>query len=64
MINNYKILVNGEVEKFNNGESSLFLVNSRENKLLESESKLIELQYKYSKIRATLLWAAGKSIEE
>lgn len=64
MIANYKILVNGELEKFNNGESSLFLVNSRENKLLESESKLIELQYKYSKIRATLLWAAGKSIEE
>jgi outer membrane protein len=64
MINNYKILVSGEVEKFNQGESSLFLVNSRENKLLESEGKLIELQYKYAKTRATLLWAAGKSIED
>ncbi len=64
MINNYKILVSGEVDKFNQGESSLFLVNSRENKLLESEGKLIELQYKYAKIRATLLWAAGKSIED
>jgi outer membrane protein TolC len=64
MINNYKILVTAETDKFNNGESSLFLVNSRETKLLESEAKLIELQYKYAKIRATLLWAAGKTIED
>jgi outer membrane protein TolC len=64
MINNYRILVSGETEKFINGESSLFLVNSRETKLIESELKLIELQHKYSKTRATLLWAAGKSIED
>lgn len=64
MINNYKILVGGELEKFANGESSLFLVNSRESKLLEAESKLIDLQFKYAKTRATLLWAAGKGIED
>jgi outer membrane protein TolC len=64
MINNYGILVGGEIEKFRNGESSLFLVNSREGKLLEAEAKRIELQFKYAKTRATLLWAAGKGIED
>jgi outer membrane protein TolC len=64
MINNYKLMLDGETEKFINGESSLFLVNTRETKLLEAEFKLVELQYKYGKTRATLLWAAGKSIED
>ncbi len=64
MINNYQILVAGELEKFRNGESSVFLVNSREGKLLEAEGKLIELKAKYAKIRATLLWAAGKGVED
>ncbi|TAH17756.1 MAG: TolC family protein [Cytophagales bacterium] len=62
MVNNYQILLNGEQEKFFNGESSLFLVNSRESSLLSSELKLIELQFKYAKTKAELLWAAGRSI--
>jgi len=62
MVNNYQILLNGEQEKFFNGESSLFLVNSRESSLLSSELKLIELQFKYAKAKAELIWAAGRSI--
>jgi outer membrane protein TolC len=63
MVNNYQILVSGEQEKFDNGESSLFLVNTREATLLSAELKFIELQFKYAKTRAELVWAAGKGLE-
>lgn len=61
MVNNYQILLNGEQIKFLNGESSLFLVNSREAKLLEGEQKLVDFQFKYAKSFAELLWAAGRN---
>ncbi len=62
-VNNYQILRDGEVIKFDAGESSLFLVNSRESKLLEAEQKLVDLQFKFAKARAELRWAAGKGLE-
>jgi len=61
MVNNYQTLLNGEQIKFLNGESSLFLVNSREAKLLEGEQKLVDFQFKYAKAFAELLWAAGRN---
>jgi outer membrane protein TolC len=61
MVNNYQILLTGEQIKFLNGESSLFLVNSRESKLLEGEQKLVDFQFKYAKSFAELLWAAGRN---
>lgn len=61
MVNNYRTLREGELEKFNNGESSLFLINTRESKLLESQAKLASMQTKYLKARATLQWAAGRN---
>ncbi|HYO21980.1 MAG TPA: TolC family protein, partial [Flavisolibacter sp.] len=45
-IQSYAALQRGEEIKFANGESSLFLVNSRELKTLEAQQKLIELQGK------------------
>jgi hypothetical protein len=42
-------LVKAEESRFNNGESSLFLINSRENKALEALEKLIELKAKFAK---------------
>ncbi|MBC5774176.1 TolC family protein [Pontibacter sp. KCTC 32443] len=62
MVENANILRNGEVTRFENGESSLFLVNSRELKLLEAQVKLYNLQAKYAKARTFLYWSAG-SIE-
>jgi outer membrane protein TolC len=61
MVNNYEQLRNGEVQKFEAGESSIFLINSRETKLIEAQAKLIDLQGKYEKEKATLIWAAGQS---
>ena len=56
---NYNALLKNELLRFNNGESSLFLVNSRENKVLEIKQKIIELQIKLMKANYTLNWAAG-----
>jgi len=56
--NNYK-LYRGEEARFNIGESTLFVMNSRENKLLETKQKLIELQMKWQKSYVGLLWATG-----
>ena len=40
----YKRLLNAEKEKFNYGESSVFLVNKRQEKYIQSEIKLIKLR--------------------
>ena len=48
-INNYQRLLQGEEAKYGNGESSLFLINSRENKLIEAQQKVIELRFKFIK---------------
>ena len=57
---NYQALFRGEDTRFKNGESTLFLLNSRENKQLEALQKLVELKTKYYKTRQALLWAAGQ----
>ena len=58
--NNYLQLQRGEEIRFFNGESSLFLVNSRENKTLETLLKLTEVVVKYNKTSIGLQWAAGQ----
>jgi outer membrane protein TolC len=57
---NYLRLQRGEETRFFNGESSLFLVNARENKALETLIKLTETTIKYNKTAQGLQWAAGK----
>ncbi len=56
---NFQKLADGEDRRFRGGESSMFLVNARENKLIESQLKLRELQAKYFKTEAAVKWAAG-----
>ncbi|MEP7317176.1 MAG: TolC family protein, partial [Panacibacter sp.] len=57
--NNYGSLLRQEELKFRNGESALFMVNTRENKVIETAQKLIELRIKYQKAYYAVLWAAG-----
>jgi outer membrane protein TolC len=57
--NNYNKLVKAEETRFFNGESSLFLINVRENKALEALEKLIALKAKYFKTIYALQWSAG-----
>lgn len=56
---NFQALLNAEYFRFQNGESSLFLVNSRENKVIETAEKMISLRIKYLKSRYAIDWASG-----
>jgi len=59
-VENYEGLLRGERRKFEEGESSLFLVNSRETSLISAEIKLITLLGKYKKAKAGLIQAIGR----
>ena len=55
----YEVLRNGEQIRFDNGESTVFLMNSREASLLSARQKLAELQAKYAQTQAQLRYAVG-----
>jgi outer membrane protein TolC len=59
-VRSHEQLWRGEELRFRLGESSLFLVNSRENKLLEAREKLISVQTKYLNSFMSLEWSAGR----
>lgn len=52
-------LLEAEKQKFLIGESTLFLINSRESKLLEMQTKLETLKAKYEKAIATLQFSGA-----
>ena len=56
---NYQRLYSGERLKFEAGESTLFILNSRQNKVIEGAQKVVELQAKLGKAEAGLYYAAG-----
>lgn len=58
-VQNYRALLRAEEIKFQLGESSLFLLNTRESKLIEAELKLVEIWGKYNKSLAGLAWVSG-----
>ena len=57
--NNTNSLLKGELIKFYNGDSNLFVVNARENKVIETAENLISLQFKIVKSYYGLKWASG-----
>lgn len=54
LVTNYATMLNAEERKYQVGESSIFLINSRELKLIDSQLKQIELTYKLYKAKAKL----------
>jgi len=54
IVSNYSTLVSAEERKFSFGESSLFLINSRETKLIDAELKQNEVQNKFFTTKAKL----------
>jgi outer membrane protein TolC len=54
MVRDTDRLLRAEIRKFQVGESSLFLVNTREAKLIESQLKAIKLQNKFFETKAKL----------
>jgi len=59
-VTNQQSLLKAEEMRFSIGESSMFLVNARENKLLETSQKLAELKTKFFKSLMAVQWAAGQ----
>ncbi|WP_221393025.1 TolC family protein [Dyadobacter sp. NIV53] len=60
-IDNQQLLVSGELAKFDLGESTLFLINSRETKLIDMRIKMAEIISGYQKTIAEIYYAAGTS---
>ena len=54
MVTDSEAMLAAEERKFQLGESSLFLVNSRESKLIEGQLKAVELQFKFFSTKAKL----------
>lgn len=52
----YQQLLTAEETKYGNGESSLFLINSRENKMMEAQEKFISIKTKFLKSFNKLKW--------
>lgn len=55
----YNRLLNAEILNLENGESDLFKINIQQEKLLQSQSKLLKLTSDLQKQKALLYWAAG-----
>ncbi|NCO64066.1 MAG: TolC family protein [Flavobacteriales bacterium] len=55
IVNDYETLLNAEDRKFFLGESSLFLVNSRESKLMDAKLKAISIENQVLLTKASLL---------
>lgn len=62
-VKNQQILVKGELQKFELGESTLFLINSRETKLIDMQIKQAEIISKYQKSLADLYYKAGTRLD-
>ena len=59
-VDNYRRLLALENSRFQLGESSLFLLNSREVKLIEAQIKLAKFQAELYTAQAAVEWAAGR----
>jgi hypothetical protein len=64
IVKDYSALLKAEERKFFLGESSLFLVNSRESKLIETKLKAIEIENAYFNSKANLFKAAVIAINQ
>jgi len=62
MASNYQRLLQGELLNLENGESDLFKINVQQEKLIQSQSKLLKLRADFEKQKATLFWAAGSRL--
>ncbi|MGB6268630.1 MAG: TolC family protein [Olleya sp.] len=59
IVDDYDTLLKAEERKFSFGESSVFLINSRESKLIDSQVKAIQLQNKFFATKAKLFNSLG-----
>ncbi|MEL6719541.1 MAG: TolC family protein [Bacteroidota bacterium] len=60
VLSNYQRLLEVENIKFRIGESSIFLLNNREQKLIDTQLKVLKFQMKYQQLQYKLEWAMGR----
>ena len=60
LVRNLQALLQAEQRKLEAGESSIFLINSREQKLIETQLKFNKLQGEFAKNLLSVYWAAGR----
>ncbi|MEH6535982.1 MAG: TolC family protein [Psychroserpens sp.] len=63
IVTDYTTLLKAEERKFSFGESSLFLINSREKSLIDSQLKSIALQNKFLKAKAKLFNSLSRDLQ-
>ena len=56
---NYNLLLGAELINLEYGESDLFKINVQQEKLIQSQTKLLKLKADYEKLKAMMYWAAG-----
>lgn len=59
IVDNLQRLYDAEQLRFSNGESTLFIINTRETNLITGQIKLAELKAKYALAKANIKWSAG-----
>jgi outer membrane protein TolC len=59
MVNSYERLIQSELLNLENGESDLFKINVQQEKLIQSQLKLVKLKATFEKQRAYVYWAVG-----
>ena len=59
IVSDYSTLLKGEERKFQEGESSLFLINSRESKLIQNKLKAIDLENSFLNSKGKLFNVSG-----
>lgn len=64
IVEDYAVLLRAEERKFFLGESSLFLVNTRESKLIENKLKAIDLENNFLESKANLFKTAVINIQD
>lgn len=63
IVADYKTMLNAEERKFFLGESSLFIVNSRESKLIDAKLKAIEIETDFFNTKASLFNILASSVD-
>jgi outer membrane protein TolC len=58
-VQSYQALLNAEILNLELGESNIFQINFQQDKLIESQSKLLSLETKFEVSKVKLLWSAG-----
>lgn len=63
-VDNYRTLLGGETEKYNFGESSVFLLNKRQEKYITARLKLIDNQFQQNKELLNYLYYTNQLFSE